>query len=234
MEKIEFCTLPQLCPYLKDRNSKSWFIYFKNISFNEHSKLIENGFRRFGKYYSKPICDGCKECKTIRYETNQFVFKKSFKRVINKNSKIKTFIGSPILDKQRLKLYDKYHNFMQDKKGWDFKEEINYETYYHLFIDGAFPFAKEISYYYDDKLICVDLIDLLRDGISSIYCYYDPDFMHLSLGKYSFLMQFMLAQKNSIPYIYPGYYVKDCASLSYKAEYKPYKILQDNLNYEEA
>jgi arginine-tRNA-protein transferase len=77
----------------------------------------------------------------------------------------------------------------------------------------------------DDKLIGVDLIDILEDGISSIYFYYDPDYTQYSLGKLSLYYQIMLAKQNQKKWIYLGYYVKDCPSLSYKSHYKPYITL---------
>ncbi|MBF7046502.1 arginyltransferase, partial [Campylobacter volucris] len=91
---------------------------------------------------------------------------------------------------------------------------------------NARNFGYELDFYVDNKLVCVDLIDILDDGISSIYCFYDPDFSHLSLGKYSLLTEIKLAQLKKLKYIYLGYFVKKCQSLSYKADYSPNEILE--------
>ncbi|EMS8442098.1 arginyltransferase, partial [Campylobacter coli] len=91
---------------------------------------------------------------------------------------------------------------------------------------GFMNFGYELAFYVEDKLVCVDLIDWLEDGISSIYCFYDPDFSHLSLGKFSLLSEIKIAKKEKLKYIYLGYFVKKCQSLSYKADYTPNEILK--------
>lgn len=89
-------------------------------------------------------------------------------------------------------------------------------------------FGQEVLYFRDDKLVGVDLIDFLADGISSIYFFYDPEYAHLSLGRFSIYQQILIAQMHKLPYVYLGYYVKECDSLKYKADYKPFEILQGN------
>lgn len=69
-------------------------------------------------------------------------------------------------------------------------------------------FGYELAFYIEDKLVCVDLIDILEDGISSIYCFYDPDFSYFSLGKFSLLNEIQIAKKMNLDYIYLGYFVK--------------------------
>lgn len=88
-------------------------------------------------------------------------------------------------------------------------------------------FGKEVLYFVENKLVGVDLIDIMGDGISSIYFFYDPDFSHLSLGRFSLYQQILIAQNYKLPWIYLGYYVKDCPSLNYKANYKPFEIMQN-------
>ena len=69
---------------------------------------------------------------------------------------------------------------------------MRFSQYYSLYVDGDENFGYELRFYVDNKLVCVDLIDILEDGISSIYCYYDPDFSYLNLGKFSLLLDFKL------------------------------------------
>ena len=71
----------------------------------------------------------------------------------------------------------------------------------------------------------MDLIDIVDDGISSIYCYYDPDYSHLSLGKFSLLKEIDLAKQMGLRWIYLGYYVKGCQSLEYKKDFLPQERL---------
>ncbi len=84
-------------------------------------------------------------------------------------------------------------------------------------------FGYELAFYIEDKLVCVDLIDILEDGISSIYCFYDPDFSYFSLGKFSLLNEIQIA-KNELRLYLSWVFCKKCQSLSYKADYTPMKF----------
>ncbi|WP_096018405.1 arginyltransferase [Campylobacter lanienae] len=228
MTEIEFSTLDTPCAYLAGKRSRSSYKYIFNASFAYNSTLVEHGYRRFGKYFSKPICDGCSECKSLRIDAEKFKFTKSLRRVISKNNKanIEVIIARPHISDNHIKLYEKYHKFMQNKRGWEF-HPMSYERYYSVYVEGAGEFGFEVDYYDGDRLICVDLIDITADGISSIYCFWDIDYAYLSLGKYSLLNQILIAKAHKLPWIYLGFYVKDCESLEYKSDYKPYQILQD-------
>ena len=114
---------------------------------------------------------------------------------------------------------------MRDKKDWDYNKTTP-DHYYNSFVNGHEDFGYEVLYFDEDKLIGVDLIDILEDGISSIYFYYNPDYNHLSLGKLSLLLQIKYAAQTNKKWIYLGYYVQGCSSLSYKSDYKPYITLQ--------
>jgi arginine-tRNA-protein transferase len=114
---------------------------------------------------------------------------------------------------------------MKDKKGWEYSG-VDAKNYYSSFVDAHHDFGYEILYYDENKLIGIDLIDVLEDGISSIYFYYDPDYTKYSLGKLSLYNQILYAQNSNKSWIYLGYYVKECPSLSYKSHYKPYLTLE--------
>lgn len=114
---------------------------------------------------------------------------------------------------------------MKEKKGWK-HSTTSAQNYYASFVEGHQEFGYEILYFDNDKLVGVDLVDILADGISSIYFYYDPEYAKYSLGKLSLLNQILIARDRSLSWIYLGYYVKDNDSLSYKSEYTPYLTLQ--------
>jgi arginine-tRNA-protein transferase len=133
----------------------------------------------------------------------------------------------PSVTVEHLELYNKYHSFQEEQKGWR-HYTLSQQSYYELYVAGHGSFGKEILYFVDGKLAAVDLVDILEDGISSIYCFYDPELPRLSLGRYSLYQQILYCQAKKLRWIYIGYYVPKCPSLSYKALYKPYEILQNN------
>jgi len=213
------------CSYLENKNQTTHYKIIEDCDETQCSALIERGYRRFGKMYFRPICKDCDECKSIKIDAKNFEFSKSHKRVMKKAKNIKSFIQVPSITKEHLRVFDKYHLYMKEKKGWE-HSYVNPQNYYTSFVNGHNEFGYEILYYDEDKLIGVDLIDILQDGISSIYFYYDPDYSSYSLGKLSLLYEIEFAKTQNKDWIYLGYYVKDCNSLSYKALYKPYLTLE--------
>ncbi len=227
---IEFSTLKTRCVYLDDRLMKMQYKYIQNCPPSLNAQLVKQGWRRFGLYFSRPKCENCNECQSLRINVKNFTPTKSQKRVF-KQKGISFVIKEPTVSDEHLKLYEKYHRFMQVKKGWDYYS-VNEDSYNDLYIKGFSSYGKEVRYYFDDNLVGIDLIDYLDDGISANYFYYDPDYSNLSLGVYSLLMQIEFAKEKNLSWIYLGYYVKDCKSLNYKASYKPNQILRNlpNLN----
>ncbi|MDD2950997.1 MAG: arginyltransferase, partial [Sulfuricurvum sp.] len=88
-------------------------------------------------------------------------------------------------------------------------------------VHGHGDFGYEVLYFDKDKLIAVDLIDILDEGISALYCYYDPEYNAQSLGRYTLLQQIEFARRLNRKWIYLGYYVEGCQSLTYKIDYTP-------------
>ncbi len=227
---IEFSTLETNCVYQSGKRMKMRYKYIKDPPLFINSKLIQDGWRRFGNYFSKPICKDCTDCLSLRIDVKNFRFSKSQRRVFKKNKDTKIIIRRPSITKEHLELYEKYHIYMEEKKGWEYIP-ITPENYKDLYMEGASFYGKEVLYFIDGKLVGVDLIDFLEDGISAIYFFYDPDYAKYSLGKYSLLKEIEFAKKLDLDWIYLGYAVKNCNSLNYKFEYKPYQILQSDNNW---
>ena len=220
------------CSYLDDLEQTTYYKIIQHCTAKQCQEFIERGYRRFGKMYFRPICSTCSECQSIKIDVENFSFSKSQRRVLRKAKHIKSYIQKPTLSKDHLKLFEKYHLYMKDSKNWD-HNPVTAQSYHSSFVDGANDFGYEILYYDENKLIGVDLIDILEDGISSIYFYYDTDYMEYSLGKLSLYNQILYAKESKLKWIYLGYYVKDCPSLSYKDHYKPYLTLDGQPNLED-
>jgi len=175
--------------------------------------------------YFRPICSDCEKCQSIKIDVENFVFSKSHQRVLKKAAHIKSYMQTPTISKAHLNLFEKYHLHMRDKKGWLY-QETSPKHYHSSFVSGHENYGYEVLYFDKEKLIGVDLIDILPNGISSIYFYYDPDYIEYSLGKLSLLLQIKYAKESRKKWIYLGYYVEECPSLSYKSAYKPYLTLR--------
>lgn len=228
----DFCMLDYECAYLPGKSVRMNYQHIEEGTQAYNSALIERGWRRFGCYYFHPICNGCNECKSVRIDVNNFTLRKSQKKSIKRNKETQIIIQKPTLSQAHIDLYNKYHTFKHKKDDWSHRN-ISPREYKENFVEGAHEFGKEVLYVKDDKLIGVDLIDILDDGISSIYFYYDPDFPALSLGTYSLLYQIELAKVLELPWIYLGYWVDGCKAFAYKSKFQPLEILDGFPNLQE-
>lgn len=220
----DFCMLDYECAYIPENKVRMNYRYVPHASSEFNSAVIKRGWRRFGCYYFHPICESCNACKSLRINVNAFTATKSQKKAKNRNKETRIIIQKPTISRMHLHLYNKYHSFKSDKDGWK-QKGITTREYIENFVEGAGEFGKEVLYIQEDKLIGVDLIDVLEDGISSIYFFYDPDFSRLSLGTYSLLYQIELAKILELEWIYLGYWVEGCKAFAYKPNFKPQQIL---------
>jgi arginine-tRNA-protein transferase len=212
------------CSYIEGNSVRMNYKYVHDASLAFNAAVIKRGWRRFGNYYFHPICNGCNECKSLRIDVENFTLSRSQKKANNRNKDTRIIVQKPTISNLHLSLYDKYHHFKSKNDGWKHKS-ITTRNYIENFVEGAGDMGKEVLYIKDDKLIGVDLIDIVEDGISSIYFFYDPDFSRLSLGTYSLLYQIKLAKILDLKWIYLGYYVDGCKAFAYKTNFKPQQIL---------
>ena len=227
-EHIEFVENNKQCSYFDNEISDIRYKFMQSCSESEYQGMLEHGWRRFGKMHFVPECAACTKCISMRIDVKKYVFSKSEKRVINKNKDTKVYIQTPSLSIEHLALYDKYHEFMHHKKNWNYTP-IEPMEYQRSYVQGKSTYAKEILYCVEDKLVGVALSDILTTSISSIYCFYDHDYAHLSLGKYSILAQIKIAKEMNVENIYLGYWIEDHFSMGYKKAYTPFEILKNRV-----
>jgi arginine-tRNA-protein transferase len=229
---IEFLEEDRECSYFDENISDIRYKYMFSCSPMVYSRMLARGWRRFGKMHFVPECKNCTKCVSMRIDVEKYKFSKSEKRVINKNVDTKVYIRPPSMTNEHLALYDKYHEFMSEKKDWPYSP-IDPADYSKSYVESTEDYAKEFLYMRDNKLIGVALVDILDDAVSSIYCYYDHDYADLSLGKFSILAQIKIAKEMNIPYIYLGYWIKDHYSMGYKEAYKPFEVLENRATLDE-
>ena len=132
--------------------------------------------------------------------------------------------GEPSVTSAKLALYDRYHTFQVGHKGWPDRTPKDVVDYRESFVVNPFP-TEEWRYSLGRRLVGVGYVDVLPEGLSAVYFYYDPDERHRGLGTWNVLNVIEQACARGLPYAYLGYFVDGCDSLAYKGNYAPNQTL---------
>ncbi|MFO0938982.1 MAG: arginyltransferase [Gemmataceae bacterium] len=221
-----FTSRPEPCNYLPAETSRMKYEIFGEISTAEYFQRMNAGWRRFGFSLFTHDCPTCRKCQSIRVPVASFEPDRSQKRALKANRDVSLVIGSPTVDEARIALYDKFHRFQSEAIGWPEHRQENPVSYAESFVINPFP-TQEWCYYLKDELIGVGYVDVLPDGLSAIYFFYDPDHRDRSLGTFNVMNVIRVARSLPREFVYLGYYVDGCRSLQYKAKFKPNQLLNN-------
>lgn len=217
-----FATQPHPCSYLDGEQATTVFVDPEaNIDLSLYSQLSQLGFRRSGAHLYRPQCASCQACLSCRIPTNLFKPNRSQRRCWQKNQDISVATTSHIDNLEHYSLYSRYiESRHQDGDMYPPSEEQ-----YKNFLTSEWGATQYLEFRLEDKLIGVSVCDLLDDGLSAVYTFFDPELSERSLGKYAILAQIQKAKDLGLSYVYLGYWIKQCEKMNYKIQYRPLELL---------
>lgn len=210
---------PQDCPYLDNRQARMPLHWpTRPVDQTMLDAFLESGFRRSGSFLYRTQCDGCQACEPSRVDVREFRLSRSFRRVLKRGDACLAMqINSPSVTPEKIRLLNQHRNDRNLSLSGEPLDEADYRS----FLIETCCDTKEISYYLDEQLIAVAIVDLGVNSLSAVYCYFDTSFSHLSLGTYSILKQIEYAADTSRQFLYLGMYVASNPHLNYKARFLP-------------
>ncbi|MFP4362837.1 MAG: GNAT family N-acetyltransferase [Spirochaetia bacterium] len=212
-----FPSMEQECPYLPNRTFLSENFVVDHIDPMELDKLLALGYRHFGDFFFRPVCESCGECLPIRIPISEYQFSKRFKRIAKKGSHFKvTWNEIPDIESA-------FALYQDHKTRFDDKEHDDIDNFEHSF----FPEMKSsqcICIYDGDQLIAVSHIDKTNTSVSSVYSYFDRRYEQYSPGWLTMYYEILLAKKTNSMYYYLGYYIQQNNHMNYKARVYPNEI----------
>jgi len=211
------------CSYLPSEQARLWSRVMVEVSSQELDTLLEQGVRRFGPHYFRPVCAACDACVSLRLPVESHSPSRSEKRVLKKARGVRVEVSSPTPHPSRLALYRKWHANREQERGWK-DNDLSTESYAQQFC-FPHPAAREFAYFEGDHLFAVAITDETPTAYSLVYCFYDPDRADLSPGKLNVLFSLQLARARRKKWVYLGYVVEGCRSLEYKAGFSPHELL---------
>lgn len=212
------------CPYLTDLVATTAYRLNEGVTAEAYLAMLERGWRRFGSTFFRPVCQACDQCRSLRIEVDEFAPNRSMRRTLEKNHDLTVTLQKASLSGEHLKLYDRYHADMHERRGWHEKDSSPAD-YHQTFVDGRETWGHELLFRLDGELICVALLDLLPSALSAVYCYYDPKLRDRGLGVNAVLQQIELARQLKAEHLYLGYWIEGNASMRYKSRYRPHELL---------
>jgi leucyl-tRNA---protein transferase len=225
MESLfHFIAPPSPCGYLP---AEAWSLEYElvqSLTASEYLERMRNGWRRFGRAVFRPRCQACQACQPLRLVVDQFRPNRIQRRVGRANEgTVQLQIQQPRVTHAKLSLYDKYHAFQANAKGWPQHPAKDAESYSAAYVQNPFP-TQEWCYYLESRLIGVGYVDDLPGAMSAIYFFYDPEERQRSLGIWNILCLLRAAAQRAVPHLYLGYYVAGCPSMAYKALFRPCEV----------
>jgi arginine-tRNA-protein transferase len=213
-----YLTAPYPCSYLPDLQARSQVATpTLLVSTSVYSELVQRGFRRSGTYTYRPLCDNCRACVPIRVSAKQFMPNRSQRRAWRHHAHLEATLH-PLQDKaEYYGLYQRYQHARHKDGGMDNDDRESYQNFLlQSHVDSLLVEFRE-----QGILRMVSVIDLLSDGLSSVYTFYDPDLPRARLGIYNVLWQIELCRKLDLDFVYLGYWIKNSRKMAYKAGYQP-------------
>jgi arginine-tRNA-protein transferase len=206
------------CGYLSDQYSLNIFADpNEKISTQTYSWLIDYGFRRNGNHLYRPQCPECSACVPTRVNVDEFKPNRSQKRALKDNQDLEISRVDNHFKQEHFDLYTKYLQSRHTDSPMSKPAQKDYED----FILGTWSETHLLEFRLDKKLISVAVFDVLPQGLSAVYTFYDTEYEKRGMGTLAILQLIQQTKDIKLPYLYLGYWIEASQKMNYKANFKP-------------
>jgi len=216
------------CGYLPNKLAQSLVASPHHlINAKTYNILIQKGFRRSGLFSYRPHCDLCNACISVRIVLEEYVSSRSQKRALKQHKNLSATVLPVTFTAEHYALYAAYQRtrHTEDPQKAEPKTEADEIEQYRTFLCQTNVDSVMVEFRHDNQLKMVSVIDIVSDGISAVYTFYDTSDTQSSLGTYSILWQVEWAKNLQLPYLYLGYWIEHSQKMAYKQNFKPFQKL---------
>lgn len=228
-----YLTAPAPCPYLPGREERKVFTHLigrRALSLND--TLTESGFRRSQTIAYRPACENCRACLSVRVVVNEFKLSRNMRRVYEANQDLIGSMQPADANSEQYGLFRSYLEARHHDGGMADMSMLDYA----MMIEDSHVQTRIVEYrrrgpdsFITGKgtgpLIGLALTDMLHDGLSMVYSFYDIEEHERSLGTFMILDHIERTRRLGLPYLYLGYWVEGSQKMDYKARFRPQERL---------
>lgn len=223
-----YLTAPCPCPYLPQRQERKVFTHLigkRAVGLND--TLTQSGFRRSQTIAYRPACEACRACVSVRVKVDEFTLSRGFRRVLDRNGDLHGMVTRAQPTSEQYSLFRGYLDARHGDGGMADMSVLDYS----MMIEDSHVESRLVEYRTGgsaaepNRLTAVCLTDMLADGLSMVYSFYEPDERSRSLGTFMILDHIERARRLGLPHLYLGYWVEGSKKMAYKARFLPQERL---------
>ena len=221
-----YLTAPQPCAYLEGREERKVFTTLNGGSaVSVNNALSHKGFRRSQSVIYRPACVGCSSCMSIRIPVRAFQPSRAQRRILRRNATITRRPCEAWATETQFALFRRYLNErhadggMADMDAFDYASMVDETPVNTMVVEYAEMDGDGAS-----GLVAACLSDVLGDGLSMVYSFFEPTLADRSLGAFMILDHIAMAREMGLGYVYLGYWVSGSRKMDYKIGYRPFEL----------
>jgi leucyl-tRNA---protein transferase len=222
-----YLTAPSPCPYLAGKEERKVFTHLVGERAGELNNILtQGGFRRSQSIAYRPACEGCRSCVSVRVIAEEFRPTRSMRRIANRNADVVSEMKIAVPTSEQYAIFRGYLDSRHRDGGMADMTVLDYA----MMVEDSHIETRIIEYRRRDggradDLLAVALTDVLGDGLSMVYSFFEPDEAARSLGTLMVLDHIERARRMGLAYVYLGYWVRGSRKMDYKGRFLPQERL---------
>jgi arginine-tRNA-protein transferase len=250
-----YLTAPSPCPYLPGQEERKVFTHLVGERAPELNNLLTHGgFRRSQSIAYRPACERCRACVSVRVIADEFRPTRNMRRVLDRNADLVGEMRVPVPTAEQYGVFRAYLDARHGDGGMADMTVLDYammveDSHVHTRLieyrrspDPSLPDERDSEEgrlrrrgprqgtakgadRVQGELLAVALTDVLKDGLSMVYSFYEPEPVGRSLGTFMILDHIGRARRMGLAYVYLGYWVRGSRKMDYKGRFLPQQRL---------